>query len=70
VIKPTNYSEPLTKPPIEVRCPGCTRYLMRWAPNPQTWIEVKCRQCKTIVELRHGTVAIENNRVDSREAVA
>jgi phage FluMu protein Com len=37
---------------------------MRWFPNPQTWVEVKCRRCKTVVELRHGEVAVAKTEVD------
>jgi hypothetical protein len=37
---------------------------MEWIPNVQTWIRVKCRHCKTAVEMRHGLVAIEEKEVD------
>ena len=53
------------KPLIEVRCPGCTRYLMKWQPNAQTWVVIKCRRCKTTVELRDGMVVLFTAKVDT-----
>jgi phage FluMu protein Com len=70
VIGQTNYSEPLTNPMIDVRCPGCARKLMEWIPCASTWVKIKCRHCKTIVELRHGTVALEYGKVDKVVAIA
>jgi len=38
---------------------------MRWSPNTYTRVEIKCRRCKTLVEIRYGQVTFTGREVDS-----
>jgi phage FluMu protein Com len=42
----------------EVRCPACRRFLLKYAPSPAALIQVRCRDCKSLVEVAGQAIRI------------
>lgn len=64
MIEQSNYSKQLKNPLIDMRCPACGRKLFEWVPSVTTWIVIRCKRCKSFVELRDGTMTLEQPGVD------
>lgn len=41
---------PRLRPLTDVRCPKCNTLLYRARIGPGTWIQIRCKRCKELVE--------------------
>ena len=40
----------------EVRCPGCTRFLLKYQGDGDIFIVIPCKRCKATIEVCNATI--------------